>query len=420
MRRSGDDCFAYGGTMVGLAEALALLEARVRPVVGTEHVPLDRASGRLLAGPLVSPRDVPAFDNVAVDGFACRGDDLVAADATSLRLLAGRAAAGHPFAGQVGHHEALRVLTGAVMPAGADTVVMQEACAVSGGAVTVPAGVKPGINRRRAGEDVRRGQTLFAQGLRLLPQHLGVAAELGLAGLEVMEKLKVALFSSGDEIREPGTALAPGRVYDANRHMLKALLQSVPADVTDLGILPDDPAAVRKALAAAAEAHDVILTSGGASGGDEDHLVASVRAIGQLHFWRIRMKPGRPLALGRLGGASFIGLPGNPVAVMVCFLIVARPVLLALAGRGWTLPRAYPLPAAFAMRRKPGRTEMLRAALVRSEKGLRARRIMREGSGILTSLTDADGLVEIDEAVSEVKEGDPVPFFGFAELLAGG
>ncbi len=183
----------------------------------------------------------------------------------------------------------------------------------------------------------------------------------------------------------------------------------MPAEVTDLGILPDDPARVRNALAAAAEAHDVVLTSGGASGGDEDHVVAAVRAMGSLHFWRIRMKPGRPLALGNLGSTAFIGLPGNPVAVMVCFVILARPMLLALAGGGWATPRAYPLPADFAMRRTPGRTEMLRAALVRGEDGaLRARRILREGSGILTSLTDADGLVEIGEAVAEVQEGDPV------------
>jgi molybdopterin molybdotransferase len=323
--------------------------------------------------------------------------------------------------GQVGRGEAVRALTGAPVPAGADTVVMQEACAVAGEAVTVPAGVKPGINRRRTGEDVREGQALFARGQRLLPQHLGVAAELGLAELPVMARLRVALFSSGDEIQEPGTALAAGGVYDANRYLLKALLAGVPAEVTDLGILPDDPVRVREALAGASEAHDVVLISGGASGGDEDHVVRAVRAMGSLHFWRIRMKPGRPLALGSLGGAAFIGLPGNPVAVLVCFVMLARPMLLALAGGGWTSPRAYPLPAAFAMRRETGRTEMLRARLVRGEDGgLRARRILREGSGILTSLTDADGLIEIGEEVALVKEGDPVPFLSFAELLGGG
>lgn len=417
MTRLARDCFAYGGGRIAVADALALLEARTAPVVGAETVPLDAALGRCLARPLVSPRDVPAFDNTAVDGFAFAASEATRREGGRFALLQGRAAAGHPFGGALPPGAALRVLTGAMMPAGADTVALQEEVAVEGDTVRVPAGLKPGANRRLAGEDVRAGQTVLEAGARLRPQEIGLAAELGLDRLEVFASLKVALFSSGDELAEPGASAAAGTVYDANRHILKGLLGPLPVAVSDLGILRDDAATVRTALARAAERHDVVLTSGGASRGDEDHVVRSVAELGRLDFWQIAMKPGRPLAFGRLGEAVFVGLPGNPVAAMVCFLLFARPVLLRLAGAAWSRPWAYPVPAGFAFRKKPGRSEYLRVFLRRDAAGgLEARRIEREGSGILTSMVEAQGLVELAPEVERVEPGEPVPYLSFAEL----
>lgn len=415
------DCFAHGGTRIAVPDALALLEARTAPVVGTEKVPLRAATGRCLARTLRAERDVPAFDNVAVDGYAFAATEASRREGGRFQLLPGRAAAGHPFAGTVPEGAAVRALTGAPMPDGADTVALQEeAVALGEGWVALPAGLKPGANRRRAGEDVRAGQELLAEGHRLRPQDLGLAAELGLAELSVFAPLRVAVLSTGDEIVEPkGEAPAPGAVFDANRHILAGLLRSLPAVVTDLGIVRDDRDAVRRALAEAARAHHAVLTSGGASRGDEDHVVRGVAELGRLDFWRVAMKPGRPLAFGRLGErAVFVGLPGNPVAATVCFLLFARPVLLRLAGAAWRRPTAFPVPAAFAARKQRGRTEYLRATLRRDgpDGRLAAVRIEREGSGILTSIVDADGLVELGPEVERVEPGEPVPFLSFAEL----
>jgi len=419
MPRLPADCFAHARGHIGLRPALDLLAERTRPVVEAERIRLDAAHGRILAQPLVSPRDVPAFDNAAVDGYAMASTGLEGEGPHRLKLIEGRAAAGHPFAGTVPEGAALRVLTGAMMPQGSDAVVMQEEAAVEGAEVVIRGRVRAGSNRRRAGEDVARDATLFAPGLRLLPQHVGVAAELGQAELEVFRRLRVAVFSSGDEITEPGRALAPGGVYDANRHILLGLLAAMPVEIRDLGILPDEAEPVRNALREAAATHDVVLTSGGASMGDEDHVVRSVEAEGRLDFWQIAMKPGRPLAFGTLEGAVFIGLPGNPVATMVCFLRIARPVLMRLAGGQWREPQAYPVPAGFAMTKKPGRNELMRARLGRDDSGgLRLERVGREGSGILTSMTDADGLVELAAETTRICEGTPLPFLSFTELGA--
>ena len=263
----------------------------------------------------------------------------------------------------------MRVLTGAALPAGADTVLMQEDAALEQGAVIAPPGIRPGANRRPAGEDIRRGQTVLQVGQRLRPQEVGVAAALGRAQLRVFCPVRVALLSTGDELAEPGARLPPGASYDANRPILHGLLGGLGCRVSDLGILPDRAAAVAGALREAAASHDVVLTSGGASRGDEDHVVRAVARQGRLHFWQIAVKPGRPLAFGQLGGCLFIGLPGNPVAAVICFLRFARPVLIALGGGRWPEPRAFLVPAGFAMRKKPGRREYLRARLARGPTG---------------------------------------------------
>jgi molybdopterin molybdotransferase len=411
-----DDCFAHDPKRLPAAEALALLRARVRPVVGREIVPLAKAYGRILAEPVASDRDVPGFDNVAVDGFAFAHHALAPDRPTRLPLAVGRAAAGHPFAGRLAEGMALRVLTGAPLPDGADSVLMQEDVTVEGDAVVIPAGVKRGANRRKAGEDMHRGQVVLQPCLRLRPQDIGAAANAGRSTLEVFRPLRVALISTGDELCEPGEPLPPGATYDANRPILSGLLQGLGCEVHDFGILPDRADAVDQAMLRAAEL-DAVITSGGASRGDEDHVVRAVERLGRLHFWQIAVKPGRPLAFGQLGGCAVIGLPGNPVAAVICFLRFARPVLVALAGGRWPEPHSFLVPADFSMAKKPGRREYLRARLVDGADGaLAVQRIEREGSGILTSLTEADGLIELPEDTTRVERDQLVQFVPFGEL----
>ncbi|MDH3658621.1 MAG: molybdopterin molybdotransferase MoeA [Alphaproteobacteria bacterium] len=410
-----DDCFAHDPKRMPAREALELLRTRVSTVVGTETAPLDQAYGRLLAEQLIADRNVPAFDNVAVDGYAFAHRSLASDGGSRLRLLAGRSAAGQPFAGEIAEGSALRVLTGGALPDGADTALMQEDVVVDGDHVLIPAGVKQGANCRLAGEDMRKGQTVLAPPLRLRPQDVGVAAALGRTSLSVHRPLKVALVSSGDEIVPPGRPLAHGMTYDSNNAILKGLMTPLGVEISDQGIWPDRADVIKRGLADIARTHHAIITTGGASRGDEDHMVATVEALGRLHFWQIAVKPGRPLALGQIGDAVFIGLPGNPVAAMVCFLLFARPVLTALAGGGWTKPLSFLVPADFSMRKKPGRREYLRARLVTNEAGQqRVRKIEREGSGILTSLTEADGLIDVAEDVTSIAPGDPVPFLPFS------
>jgi molybdopterin molybdotransferase len=412
-----DDCFAHDRKRLPAGDALGLLKERVRPVVASETVPLAAAHGRYLAEAVVSPRDVPGFDNVAVDGFAFAHADLTADGPSRLHLLDGRAAAGHPHLGRLPRGFALRVLTGAPLPEGADTVLMQEDVELEEGVLVLPAGVRRGSNWRRAGEDVCKGQTALERGLRLRPQDVGVAASVGRASLEVFRSLRVALLSTGDELREPGADLPPGATYDANRTILCGLLRQLGCAVSDLGILPDRVEVVEKAIANAAAEHDALVTSGGASRGDEDHVVRTVARLGSLHFWQIAVKPGRPLAFGQIGDRVFIGLPGNPVAAVICFLRFARPVLTALAGGQWPEPQLFPVPADFVMKKKPGRREYLRACLIPGPDGRPlARRIEREGSGVLSSLAEAHGLVEIAEDTTLVERGDLVDFVPFSEL----
>ncbi len=374
----------------------------------------------MLAAPLVSRRAVPAFDNAAVDGFAFAAGSQAAAGPTRLALVQERAAAGHPAQSAVPSGHAIRILTGAPMPAGTDTVAMQEEVTSDGVDVTLERPLRPFSNRRSAGEDIAAGAVVFGPGLMLRPHHVAVAAELGLARLPVFERLRLALLSSGDELREPGEELAPGALFDANRYLLHGLLRHLPVKVEDLGILPDNAGTVAGTLLEAAARHHVILTSGGASKGDEDHVVSTVERHGRMHFWQIAMKPGRPLAFGQIGRALTIGLPGNPVAAAVCFMRIARPVIARLAGAEWLEPRAFEVPAAFELSKRPGRTELLRARLVSdpSGSGLAAEIIRRQGSGILTSLTDADGLVEIEDTTTRIEIGEPVRFFSFNEMGA--
>jgi molybdopterin molybdotransferase len=418
MAQLSADCFAHGGRLMSLSEALALIEERTQTVAAVESAPLRDAFGRILAEDLIAPFAVPPHANSAVDGYALRFDDLSAAGETALRVV-GRAAAGHPERRALGPGEAIRIFTGAVMPESADTVVMQEDCRLEGERVQVPAGLRRGANRRRTGEDVEAGAVALQAGIRLRPQEIGMAASLGVSILPVRARLRAALFSTGDEILEPGQSPAPGFIFDSNRYTLAALLEGLGLRVTDLGILPDREAAIRDSLRQAAEAgHDLIVTTGGVSVGEEDHVKAAVEALGSLHAWRLAVKPGRPIALGQVGRVPFVGLPGNPVAAMVTFLRVVRPLALRLAGARDREPRFYRVRAGFDYRKKAGRREWVRARLGADGAGeVVAQRFPREGAGILSSLVESEGLVELPEDLTRLEAGTMVDFLPYREVL---
>ena len=421
MAQLTDDCFAFSGPLLRLDDMERLIAARITPVAESETVSLGDARGRVLAADIAAPVDLPPFDNSAVDGYAVRHADL-APDADTRLAIAGRLMAGRAADVTVRAGEAARIFTGAPMPAGADTVFMQEDVTVEGDTVIVPKGLKRGANRRLAGEDVPKGRVVLAAGAVLEPQHIALAAALGLTTLDVRRRLKVAIFSTGDEVVEPGRPLGRAAIYDANRYLLRELLERLGAVVTDLGILADEPDALAQALQGAARGHDLIVTSGGVSTGEADYVRTAVERIGSLVFWRVAIKPGRPVALGIIregaGSAAFIGLPGNPVAVFVTFVRVVRPLLRRLAGARADVPTPLPVRAGFAYKKKKDRREYVRVALRRGADGqIEAVKHPQDGAGVITSLTQTDGLLELPEDVTAVAPGDTVGFLSYASLI---
>jgi molybdopterin molybdotransferase len=417
MAQLSDDCFAFGGELLSVDEALARIDERVSPVAKTETVLVGAACGRILARDIVAPMNVPPHANSAVDGYAFAHADLMA-DCETVLPVSGRAAAGHPLGRSVGRGEAIRIFTGAAMPEGTDTVMMQEDCVVEGERVRLRPGSKKGANRRHAGEDVAEGAVALTAGRRLAAPELGLAAALGSRELPVFRRLRVALLSTGDEVSEPGTPLAQGAIYDANRFMLAALLTGLGCTVTDFGIRPDREAALADTLAVASAEHDLIVTSGGVSSGDEDHVKSAIERLGNLHFWRLAIKPGRPVALGQVGNVPLIGLPGNPVAALVTFVVLARPLILKLSGAVASTPRHFPVCVAFSYRKKPGRREYVRASLKRERDALVAIKYPKDGAGILSSIVQSEGLVIVDERTSELSPGATVDFLPFSEVIA--
>jgi len=413
MAQLSNDCFAFGGELMSVDEATTLIGERIAVAAGVEDVPLIEADGRVLAEDIAAPLDLPPFDNSAVDGYAVRFADLAEGQETVLAVV-GRIAAGAALGGPVPARGAVRIFTGAPLPAGLDTVFMQEDVGAAGDAVVLPAGLRPGANRRLAGEDIARGGTALLAGHRLSPRDIGLIAALGIPGVPVRTPLRVAVFSTGDEVISPGEPLGPAKLYDANRFMLQAMLRRLGCRATDLGILRDEPRALARALAGAAADHDLIVTSGGVSTGEEDHVKAAVESAGALTFWRIAIKPGRPVAMGVVAGTPFIGLPGNPVAAFVTFAHVARAVIARLTGERLARPRAYPVLAGFAYRKKEGRREYVRVRIEEGDDGaLVARKHPREGAGVITSLTETDGLIELPEPVTRVEPGEVLRFLPY-------
>ncbi len=416
MAQLSDDCFAFGGTLLSVDAALALVTERVHPVVGAETVPLAEAAGRILAADLVAGMDVPPHANSAVDGYVIIHADL-ASDRDTVLPVTGRAAAGHPLGRAIERGEAIRIFTGATMPEGADTVMMQEDCTLAGGKVTLKPGIKKGANRRHAGEDVEKGSAALPAGRRLKPADLGLAAALGHDRLTVYRPLRVALLSTGDEVCEPGGPLPAGAIYDANRVMLASLLRGLGCRVSDLGIRPDREAALADTLTAAAKEHDLIVTSGGVSTGEEDHVRAAIEQLGRLDFWRLAIKPGRPVALGHIKGVPLIGLPGNPVAAALTFAILGRPLILRLAGAAPETPVTFRVRADFSYRKRPGRREYVRASLSRDGDVVVASKYPKDGAGILSSIVRTDGFVIVDEEADGLQPGATVDFLPYAEII---
>ena len=423
MAQLSDDCFAFNGPLLPVAEAEKMIGARVAAVSGQEMAPLREALGRVLTADLIAPFNLPPFDNSAVDGYAVRGEDIDSAREQRLTII-DRVAAGHAAAQAVKSGEAVRIFTGAPMPGGADTVFMQEDCRIDGAHVIVPPGLSRGANRRLAGEDIRAGAVALPAGRRLSAQDIALAAALGLTAIDVRRRVRVALFSTGDEIAEPGSPLGGAALYDSNRYLLAAAVARFGAEITDLGILRDEPKALARAIAAAAIDHDLVLTSGGVSTGEADYVRSAVENVGRIVFWRVAIKPGRPVAMGVIPGgetgeaAAFVGLPGNPVAVFVTFVRVVRPLLLRLAG---ALPEplvAMPARAAFSYKKRKGRREYVRVALRTGGDGMiDAVKYPQDGAGVLTSLTETDGLAELGEDVTNIEPGAMVGFLPYASLL---
>jgi len=416
MAQLSDDCFAHGGRLMRVDEARRLLAEILTPVTGSEPVALHQALGRILAEDIVSPVDIPPAPNSAVDGYAVFHADLDPEKDTRLPVI-GRVTAGQRDLPVARRGTAIRIFTGARLPAGPDTVMMQEDCAEDGDTVIVKPGIKRGANARKAGEDVQSGSTVLRHGQRLRSQDVGQAAAVGRREVMVSTRLRVGLFSTGDELREPGTPLEAGAIYDSNRYTIHALLTGLGCAVDDLGILPDRLDVVQQALDAAKGRHDLLVTSGGVSVGEEDHVKAAVEALGKLHLWRLAVKPGRPIALGQVGRIPFVGLPGNPVAVVVTFLTIVRPLILRLMGGRDVPPHTFRVRAGFDHKKKKDRREWLRARLVGDTSGgLTAEKFPHEGAGILSSLVAADGLIELPEDLTRLEAGAMVDFLPFSEV----
>jgi molybdopterin molybdotransferase len=417
MAQLSDDCFAFGGPMMSVDEAVGLIAARVTRLEEFETVALGDADGRVLAHDIAAPLPLPPFTNSAVDGYAVASRDLPKGDEEAFPVL-GRVQAGASANDAIKPQHAMRIFTGAPMPAGADTVFMQEDVRVENDRVVLPSGLKPGANVRPAGEDIPLGHAALKAGQRLRPQDVALVAAFGLTEVVVVRRIRVAVFSTGNELVSPGEVRAAPQLFDSNRFMLMAMLRRLGCEASDLGIFRDEQASLAKALQDVAGRHDLLLTTGGVSTGEEDHVKAAVERAGKLVLWRMAIKPGRPVAMGIIGGTPFIGLPGNPVASFVTFVHVVRPTILALWGAVQEQLVPMPVRAAFSYRKKVARREYVRVTLRKMSDGtLEAIKFPREGAGLLSSLTDTDGLAELGEEVTQVLPGDVIGFLSYATLV---
>ena len=401
-----NDCFALpaGVHWTPVDEALALLRERLTPVTGSETVHVSRAMGRVLADDVVAPRANPPLPNTAVDGYGFAGGR---PEGPHVLLLSDeRAAAGPRLTSVVPVGQAVRILTGAALPTGVDTVVLQEDVTVADGQIAFNGPIKAGANTRRAGEDVHKGDVILKAGLRVTAADMAILAATGVDQVDVRVRLRVAVVSTGDELVEAGETAKQDQIFDANRPMLLSMITAMGHVPVDMGRCADDRAALSRVLDDAARKADVVITSGGASAGDEDHVSSLLTEVGAMQMWRIAIKPGRPLALGLWNNTPVFGLPGNPVAAMVCILVFASPAMAQLAGAGWVAPVGYDVPANFTKSKNEGRREYLRARICDGQVEV----FGSEGSGRISGLSWADGLVELTEEAQQINKGDLVRY----------
>jgi len=400
-----------------LSEALGRVLAAVTPVSDSECLPIRQALGRVLANDVCSTIDVPGHDNSAMDGYALRSADVPDEAPMHLKLI-GASFAGRPFDGRVGQGECVRIMTGAPVPEGADTVVMQERVNADGERVRVNALPSGGNNVRMAGEDIKAGDVAVSAGEQLHPAHIGLLASIGIAQVDVLRRPRVAFFSTGDELCEVGTPTQPGQIYDSNRYTLFGMLQRLGAEIVDLGVVRDRPDELEAGFRQAAEGADLIVTSGGASVGEADYVVEIFGRLGQIDFWSVAIKPGRPTVFGKLGDALYLGLPGNPVSVMATFYQLARPAILKLSGLGPQVPVLISATSAATLKTKAGRSEFLRGVLARDERGQYVvSKTGHQGSGILSSMTRANCFIVIPEDAEVIEAGSQVDVQPFEALV---
>jgi molybdopterin molybdotransferase len=416
-RKLIDDCFRTDprdAQRLTHDRTLEIIRNQIDVVVAGQTLPLAAALGRIAAKDITAGARVPGHTNSAVDGYAFAHESYAAKSGSRFTVGGRIAAGGAAISADAGH--AVRVFTGAIVPEPFDTVAMQEDCEADAGSVFVPAGLKPGANVRQAGEDVGAGETVVRQGTVIRAPEIAALASLGVEAVDVFRQVRVGVIATGDEVRRGGE-LAHGQVYDVNTPLVSALLSASSAQVEDLGVWPDRREEVVRRLAAAREGFDLLITSGGASQGEEDHISHALQDLGSRHFWQIAVKPGRPLMLGQIGDTAAVGLPGNPVAVFVCCLMYVLPIVRQLSGAAWREPRRYPLPAAFTVaNRKLGRREFWRGSMRQTPEGVVVDKFPRDGSGLISGLRAANGLIDVREDVPGVEVGQTVDFIPFSEF----
>ncbi len=414
-----DDCFVHDKDRLRHDEALKILHEQMKTIVEIETINLQNANGRILAENIITPRNIPAFDNSAVDGYAYAHADFEPAG--GFFPLTARIAAGDTNNVELPKLSAARIFTGAKMPQGADTIAMQEDCELheqeGSNFIAIPAGLKKGANCRLSGEDVAQDEVVAKSGSKLRPQDLAAIASTGTSEITVYKPLNIGLLSSGNEVLRPHEAFQNGKVYDANHFMLSGLLESLNINITDLGVCSDNEKKVHELLQSASSKYDVIISTGGASKGEEDYFVDALSTLGKCHLWQLAVKPGRPMSFGQIKDTLVFTLPGNPVAAFVCFLLYIRPCIEALSGGQWKTPQRYQIPSGFSLNSKPDRREFLRGFIKPDENGnATALKFERDGSGLITGLRKSSGLIEIHEETTVVNKGDLVDFIPFSEM----
>ncbi len=420
MKRSveiSESCQDNSDSAISMDQALQRISDGIKPITEYRKIPLKESLNRIVAEPVISPINVPAYRNSAMDGYAVRGSDLPANGEATLPVV-GKVMAGQPFQSTLQPGQSVRIMTGAKMPDEADTVVIQEHVQRNGDQITIDERHRPGQNVRQAGEDIPSGSTVLDPGTLIGPAELGLLASLGIAEVSVQRRPRVACFSSGDEIRSLGEPLEEGQLYDSNRYTLFGMLTQLGAEVIDLGVIPDQQEAINHTLETAAREADLILTSGGVSVGDADYIALAFEQLGQISFSKVAIKPGRPLTFGQIGNASFFGLPGNPVAVMITFMQFVRPALKKMQGASDIRPNSFPAVCQTTLRKNPGRTEFQRGLIKQNSQGeLEVCSTGRQGSGVLSSMSRGNCFILLPEEQGNVEPGDQVQVQPF-ELFA--